>query len=324
MMADTQFQPGQTNPPTQQWWGVFGGDPENIIQDPSMFWLLETTENEIPTEPKTDIPSAENSVDPFGWYVLPQETKEASTEENPQEMAFDINIPSSAENANETIPLENSPIIEETINHEETKENDEKTKEVIIEEEKTIENNLSNIEEKNEEETTQEPVEQIETSNLEEQSEKPVSDIQNKFDNLLQNVEELNSLLSIKNWEVLEIIWANNEKNSILYQFWLNDQKEIYVKRIETDKQNDETNFNELKLWLNPESHLFEIFLDEVLLFEEEDLLQDNKKKSQVMEKVNKLIFLTESKLKDAQKELRAKQEEEEERKRLQDIFRNF
>jgi hypothetical protein len=60
------------------------------------------------------------------------------------------------------------------------------------------------------------------------------------------------------------------------------------------------------------------------LLFEESDLLDDNKKKSQVMEKVNKLIFLTESKLKDAQKELKAKKEEEEERKRLQDIFRNF
>jgi hypothetical protein len=64
--------------------------------------------------------------------------------------------------------------------------------------------------------------------------------------------------------------------------------------------------------------------LDEVLLFEESDILEDNKKKSQVMEKLNKFIFLTESKLKDAQKEIRAKQEEEEERKRLQDIFRNF
>ncbi|HCY21730.1 TPA: hypothetical protein DIC40_08015 [Patescibacteria group bacterium] len=60
------------------------------------------------------------------------------------------------------------------------------------------------------------------------------------------------------------------------------------------------------------------------MLFEESDLIKDTKKKSQVIEKINKLIFLTESKLKDTEKELRAKQEEEEERRRLQDIFRNF
>ena len=151
-----------------------------------------------------------------------------------------------------------------------------------------------------------------------------VSDTQQKYTQLLTNVSRLYSLLKRKEGEFVEVIGANNDTISLLYQFGVNDQNEVFIKRIETKKDDEESSFNELKLALNPETHLFEIFLDEVLLFEESDLLEDAKKKSQVMEKLNKFIFLTESKIKDTEKDLKAKEEEEHERRRLQDIFRNF
>ncbi|HCB51617.1 TPA: hypothetical protein DEP21_03510 [Patescibacteria group bacterium] len=69
---------------------------------------------------------------------------------------------------------------------------------------------------------------------------------------------------------------------------------------------------------------MLQITLDDVLLYDEDELLEDAKKKSQVIEKLNKLIFLTGEQRKDIEKEAKAKEEEEKERRRLQDIFRNF
>lgn len=302
-MTDQQFQPGQTNPQTQQGGGVFGGSPENIIHDPSMFWPLETSE-ETPT-PSVE-PVQEATQNPFDGYVIPQHTIEepgfAETEVNPKEIIPEVEI---------TPEREITP----------------EPQEAVISETNSLspEENMSETNSVSDETLIEEAIPMAEEQDIvEETLPKEVSEIQQKFMTLSENVSELNNLLRIKDGEVLEIIWANTDDFSLLYQFWVNDQKHIYVKRIETNKEDNDTNFNELKLWLNPESNLFEIFLDDVLLFEEEDLLEDSKKKSQVMEKLNKFIFLTESKLKDVQKELRAKQEEEEERRRLQDIFRNF
>ncbi len=305
-MTDQQFQPGQTNPQTQQGGGVFGGNPENIIHDPSMFWPLEIPEESPKASPE---PTQEISSSPFDGYVIPQHAVEETSGEKPVSVETEINpeIEATPELQKETSPEANNsdkeevtpeiePILDETTPEAATGDTAANETVPVIEEQDTSE----------------------------EISQEETSEIQQKFITLSENVSELNNLLRIKDGEVLEIIWANTDDFSLLYQFWVNDQKHIYVKRIETNKEDNETNFNELKLWLNPESNLFEIFLDDVLLFEEEDLLEDTKKKSQVMEKLNKFIFLTESKLKDAQKELRAKQEEEEERKRLQDIFRNF
>lgn len=324
-MADQQFQPGQTNPPKQDWW-VFGGNTEEIINDPSMFGPLEKVEEKNKREENSSFEldlnkwtnsteSTENNKvanDSLDGYTIPQNVTTQETidkpEEKSEEISFDINLNNEKENS-----------VLETKNIEENKEEDYNTETTpsVVEDEKSV--------------TEETPIVEVETPIAEEkpadeelEPKETVSDIQEKFNNLLDNISQLNDILKIKNWEVLEIVWANSDKNNILYQFWLNDQKEVHVKRIETDKGSNETIFNELKLGLNPESNLFEIFLDDVLLFEESDLLDDNKKKSQVMEKVNKLIFLTESKLKDVQKELKAKKEEEEERKRLQDIFRNF
>lgn len=327
-MTDPQFQPGQTDPKTvqtQQWGGVFGGDPENIIQDPSMFWPLEdkeqNTEEKKPEEKKEDI----GSNNPFDGYVIPQNNnvEEEKLEKNLEEKLEE----KTEENENPIIDIPSVEPKSETNLPKEQNIEEKKPEEISEIEEITTENINRNSEDsidKNERKEDNIINQKADEKEIKENNQEKKSDIQDKFSNLLDNVYELNELLNKKDGDLLEIIWSNNDKATVLYQFWINDQKEIHVKRIETDKENEETNFNEIKLWLNPESNLFEIFLDEVLLFEESDILEDNKKKSQVMEKLNKFIFLTESKLKDAQKEIRAKQEEEEERKRLQDIFRNF
>jgi len=65
--------------------------------------------------------------------------------------------------------------------------------------------------------------------------------------------------------------------------------------------------------------------LDDVLLFDEvEHLNNDPKKKMQVMDKLNKFIFLAGEYQKKVEKEIKEKEAEEVERRRLQDIFRNF
>jgi len=62
-----------------------------------------------------------------------------------------------------------------------------------------------------------------------------------------------------------------------------------------------------------------------VLLFDEiEHLQNDPKKKMQVTEKLNNFIFLLSEHQKKAEKEAKEREEAEQERRRLQDIFRNF
>ena len=65
--------------------------------------------------------------------------------------------------------------------------------------------------------------------------------------------------------------------------------------------------------------------MDDIVIFEEDkDLAKDPKKKIQVMEKINKFTFLAGEYQNSIQMEIREKQEEEKERKKMQDIFRNF
>lgn len=355
-MNDQQFQPWQPTPPVQ-WGGVFWGTfveeehHEDAMFGPleeiekkqeqtpaSPFWAFQEVDTQSVPQPETQAvpqPTVSENTQRDG-YSMPQYTTPSTsevtttTDENPadfqiswepstpvEEIGEQKEVEAVSQEISEAVPAEETSeeiapvetpeeeIALETVSHEETDQGIPATHNEIEEvSEKTV----------SEEETYEE-----------EDEETPVlSDIQEKFTSLLENVSALHEMLSLENWETLEIIWANNDDFSILYHFSLNEQYEIRVKRIETQKQSNETSFNELKLWINPESNFFELFLDDVLLYEESELLQDAKKKSQVIEKINKLIFLSESKIKDIQKEMRAKQQEEDERRRLNDIFRDF
>lgn len=132
--------------------------------------------------------------------------------------------------------------------------------------------------------------------------------------------------------EGFSIIGADNEKVHILYTFVLGDpefpmisviKKEI--DKTERDQDEEEENIHELSFYLNESGTLVNINLNDDLLFEEEiDLQEDTKQKMQVMEKINKFIFLVTEESKKIEKEAKQREAEMEEKKKLQDIFRNF
>lgn len=271
-------------------WGVFGGNPDVVI-DTSAF-QQETTQ--IPTEPEiildhsvfTETPAEQTTISPPASEVK-EEVEIPVREEKPS--PEEISIQEEAQ----TSPIPTSPVEEK--NNKEVLPAEKKEEEKFIVTEKEPEVNY--------EET---------------------SDLRKKFNDLENNVKNIFKGLSLKNDDLLDIIGADNDKITTLYQFSLPDNEDIVIKRIETDKETEENTFNELRFALETEENKIQIFLDEVLLFDEDEVLADQKKKLQVMEKINKFIFLTGEKLKDIEREIKLKEEDEKERRRLQDIFRNF
>jgi hypothetical protein len=154
---------------------------------------------------------------------------------------------------------------------------------------------------------------------------KALSDLGKKF-------TELTSLCrQIYEWkktdEGFQLIWADNDKLQTLYKFVLGDEAfpMVSVSKVETDKATQEEIIHELSFYLNEAGTALDINLDEELLFEEEvDLQNDLKTKMQVMEKLNKFIFLVTEESKKIEKEIKAKEAEQAEKRKLQDVFRNF
>jgi len=112
-----------------------------------------------------------------------------------------------------------------------------------------------------------------------------------------------------------------------MYKFLLGDPEfpMVSVTKIETDKTDEEETTHELNFYLSEDGTSLNVNLDEELLFEEEvDLKDDAKRKMEVMDKVNKFIFLVSEESKKIEREIKEKQAEQEEKRKLQDIFRNF
>jgi len=99
----------------------------------------------------------------------------------------------------------------------------------------------------------------------------------------------------------------------------------IFITKIEQDKETEEETVNELRFTFNEETSSLEVMVNDTLLFDEiQDFTEDQKKKLQVMDKLNKFIFLASEELRKIEKEIKEREEEERERKKLQEIFRNF
>jgi guanylate kinase len=94
---------------------------------------------------------------------------------------------------------------------------------------------------------------------------------------------------------------------------------------METNKEDEEETTHELSFYLSEQGTSLNVNLDEALLFDEEvDFQDDLKKKMQVTDKINKFIFLLSEEARKLEKEIREKEAEEQEKRKLQDIFRNF
>jgi hypothetical protein len=99
----------------------------------------------------------------------------------------------------------------------------------------------------------------------------------------------------------------------------------VSITKVETNKEDEEETTHELSFYLSEQGTALNVNLDEVLLFDEEvDLKDDLKKKMQVMDKINKFIFLLTEEARKIEKEIKEKEAEEQEKRKLHDVFRNF
>ncbi|MEI6426726.1 MAG: hypothetical protein WCO66_05275, partial [Candidatus Absconditabacteria bacterium] len=146
-----------------------------------------------------------------------------------------------------------------------------------------------------------------------------VSDIRAKYNELANNITVLNT----GSEEAITIVGSNTDTTHVEYRFTKEDDI-LEVTRIELAKDTDESTENIIAFVADGDEGQIQVFLDDTLLFEEQELVEDAKKKMQVMEKFNKFIFLTAEKLKDVEKARKAQEAELQEKRRLQDIFRNF
>lgn len=151
------------------------------------------------------------------------------------------------------------------------------------------------------------------------------SDLSKKFLELFELTRKIYELTWLE--ESFDVLWADNDKLRIVYKFFAGDKEYplVSVTKIETEKADNEETIHELSFYLNESGKALNINLDEELLFDEDvDLVDDMKKKMQVADKINKFIFLLSEEAKKLEKAHKEKEAEQEEKRKLQDVFRNF
>lgn len=155
------------------------------------------------------------------------------------------------------------------------------------------------------------------------------TDVQKKFGELFfttKRIYDLKDKVGISE-ETFDVLGADNDKIFISYRFLLDDTSDpmVVITKIEQNKDTQEETENELRFTFNQESLSLEVMVNDIVLFDEiQDFTEDAKKKMQVSEKLNKFIFLASEEQRKMEKEIQAKEEEEREKRKLQDIFRNF
>ena len=155
------------------------------------------------------------------------------------------------------------------------------------------------------------------------------TDVQKKFGELFFTTKRIHAIKE-KLWkkeESFDILWADNDKIFVSYRFVLDETNDptLVITKIEQDKSTEEETTNELRFMFNEELSSLEVMVNDILLFDEiKDFTEDQKKKMQVSEKLNKFVFLASEEQKKWEKQIQAREEELREKRKLQDIFRNF
>ena len=77
----------------------------------------------------------------------------------------------------------------------------------------------------------------------------------------------------------------------------------VSIIKKEQQKETEEETINQLKWTYNEESSSLEVMINDTILFnEQDDLLEDPKNKMQVIDKMNKFIFLASEELRKIEK----------------------
>lgn len=149
------------------------------------------------------------------------------------------------------------------------------------------------------------------------------TDVQKKFWELQWKTEKIHELV----WKDLDVwfdlLWWNDDRQKITYKIsswsdYITIEKNEFIKEDESNLENTLEFVLEEDLEQNMS---VSVIVNDVELYDEiKDLQKDSNKKMQVMEKMNKFIFLLDEEYKKIQKY----QKEKEERNAVKWVFRNF
>ena len=155
-------------------------------------------------------------------------------------------------------------------------------------------------------------------------------ELSQQFRILVQNVR-WTFKLERKDWEqnpYFKILWWKNQNSTLEYLFYLieeeNEPIDLYIKKIEISKKNEEENEHLVQFSYNENKEL-NIFVDEVILYEnvnksDSDTTEYNDTKA-ILEK---FIFLTDNHYNKLKSELDKERKEKEKKRQLQQIFKGF
>ncbi|MCK9466747.1 MAG: hypothetical protein M0P94_00280 [Candidatus Absconditabacterales bacterium] len=205
-------------------------------------------------------------------------------------------------------------------------------------EEKDIEKNIEDV--ANEEEieyiTDEEGIEEeedIEEENVEDENveiqeaheretqveiDKDATDLQKKFYELVRETKSVHELVDKDLSEGFDVLGGNDDRKKTMYKVFVGDNF-ASIDRTETFKTEEKEEINTLTFILENKSLQTRIN-DELLYDELEDLIEDQSKRSQVLEKINKFIFL----ITEEYKKIEKQKKEKEKKSIIKGIFRNF
>lgn len=239
------------------------------------------------------------------------------------------------ENNEDSQDLETYEEVEEDVEEgdlEKIDEEDKKENIGIYREEIDEEDNLEELEDKNDEEDidVEEEVDpEEEASKIMETYDPSIHSLQSKFEELLQlgiKILDLDQQFNnIEHQDFFEILGEDSKNAKIIYKIFLKDQEtpKVTILRQFWDKKAEEENQNSLIFLLNNEEQ-FSVMVDEYLLYQEDELADNEREEHEVTTKIDKFIFLFEQKERELNQKLERQQAEREKQKAFRAIFRNF
>ena len=149
------------------------------------------------------------------------------------------------------------------------------------------------------------------------------TDIQKKFWELQWKSEKIHELVWKDQDVWFDLLWWNDDRQKIIYKI-VSWSDYVEIEKEELNKADDSTITNVLAFALSEDLEQnisIQLFVNDIELYDEiRDLQGDPNKKMQVLEKMNKFIFLLDEEYKKIQKY----KKEKEERNAVKWVFRNF
>ena len=149
------------------------------------------------------------------------------------------------------------------------------------------------------------------------------TDIQKKFWELQRKTEKIHELVWKDQDVWFDLLWWNDDRQKIIYKIvsW-SDYVEIEKEELNKTDNSTVTNILAFELSEDIEQNMsVQLYVNDIELYDEiRDLQNDPNKKMQVLEKMNKFIFLLDEEYKKIQKY----KKEKEERNAVKWVFRNF